>query len=264
LCPKDVEIMAADAAEKLEKVSTSGGYSAKAAMDLFGSLALILLLSPVLILISLFVLLTMGRPIFFRQLRTGLHGKSFHILKFRTMAEPAGQAARHQRIADEERVTPFGRLLRLSSLDELPQLFNVLMGQMSLVGPRPQVLEFNRHYNTFQRRRHEVKPGITGWAQINGRNAIDWERKFELDVWYVDNHTLFLDIKILFLTPFRLFAIHQNEGPYRCSSRTFVGTRPEAEKASAASGPTSRDEVPAQDRAAARWGMCGGKPHSAG
>jgi lipopolysaccharide/colanic/teichoic acid biosynthesis glycosyltransferase len=256
--------MAADAAEKLEKVSTSGGYSAKAAMDLLGSCALILLLGPVLILISLFVLLTMGRPIFFRQVRTGLHGKPFHILKFRTMAEPPGQPARHHRIADEERVTPFGRLLRLSSLDELPQLFNVLMGQMSLVGPRPQVLEFNRYYNAFQRRRHEAKPGITGWAQINGRNAIDWDRKFELDVWYVDNCSLLLDIKILFLTPFRLFSIHQNEGPYRCSSRTFIGTRPEADKISSTTAAMPRDEVPAQDRAAARWGMCGGKSHSAG
>ena len=256
--------MAADAAQKLEKVSASGGVSMKAAMDLFGSLALILVLGPVLVLISLMVLITMGRPIFFRQLRTGLHGKPFHILKFRTMAEPTGQPARPQRIADEERVTPFGRLLRLSSLDELPQLFNVLMGQMSLVGPRPQVLEFNRHYNAFQRRRHEVKPGITGWAQINGRNAIDWDRKFELDVWYVDNRTLFLDIKILFLTPFRLFSVNQIEGPYRCSSRTFVGTRPDADKTSSTGAAMPRDEVPAQDRAAARWGMCAGKRHSAG
>jgi sugar transferase EpsL len=197
--------MAADAAEKLEKVATSGGFSAKAAMDLLGSLALILLLSPVLILISLFVLLTMGRPIFFRQLRTGLHGKSFPILKFRTMAEPAGQPARHQRIADEERVTSFGRLLRLSSLDELPQLFNVLMGQMSLVGPRPQVLEFNRHYNAFQRRRHEVKPGITGWAQINGRASLPWHERIELDLWYVEHRSPRIDLKILLSTPRALF-----------------------------------------------------------
>ena len=252
--------MAADAAEKLEKVSTSRGFSAKGAFDLLGSLALILLLSPVLILISLSVLLTMGRPIFFRQLRTGLHGKPFYILKYRTMAEPDGPSGAHYQVSDEQRVTSFGRLLRLSSLDELPQLFNVLVGQMSLVGPRPQVLEFNRHYNAFQRRRHEVKPGITGWAQINGRNAIDWDRKFELDVWYVDNRSLFLDLKILFLTPFRLFAIHQNEGPYRCSYRTFNGTRSEVEKSSANVPATPREEASPETS----WSMLRGKSHSAG
>ena len=164
------------------------------------------------------------------------------------------------RVSDEQRVTSFGRLLRLSSLDELPQLFNVLVGQMSLVGPRPQVLEFNRHYNAFQRRRHEVKPGITGWAQINGRNAIDWDRKFELDVWYVDNRSLFLDLKILFLTPFRLFAIHQNEGPYRCSYRTFNGTRSEVEKSSANVPATPREEASPETS----WSMLRGKSHSAG
>lgn len=252
--------MAADAADKLEKASTPGGLYAKAAVDLFGSLALILLLSPVLIVISLSVLLTMGRPILFRQLRTGLHGKPFYILKFRTMAEPAGLCGNHRSVPDEQRVTSFGRLLRLSSLDELPQLFNVLMGQMSLVGPRPQVLEFNRHYSAFQARRHEVKPGITGWAQVNGRNAINWERKFELDVWYVDNRSLFLDLKILFLTPFRLFSIHQNEGPYRCSYRTFAGTRSDVDKAPSNASSAPRDEISTENRAA-RWSICSGKPH---
>ena len=255
--------MAANAAEKLEKVSTPGGFFAKAALDLFGSLALILLLSPVLILISLFVLLTMGRPIFFRQLRTGLHGRPFFVLKFRTMAEPEGVSARYHRAPDEARVTPFGRMLRLSSLDELPQLFNVLMGQMSLVGPRPQVLEFNRRYNAFQRRRHEVKPGITGWAQINGRNAIDWDRKFELDVWYVDNRSFFLDLKILLITPFRLFSIQQTEGPHRY--HTFLGsslsTGLNVDTGSLNSPPASGDEMLSENRGA-RWSVCGGKPHS--
>ena len=208
--------MAADAAEKLEKVSTSGGFSAKAVLDLFGSLALILLLSPVLILISLFVLLTMGRPIFFRQLRTGLHGKSFPILKFRTMAEPAGQPARHQRIADEERVTSFGRLLRLSSLDELPQLFNVVFtGNLSLVGPRPHAVHakaVNRLYDEAVDgyfARHRVKPGITGWAQINGwrgetDNQEKIQRRVEHDLYYIENWSVLFDLYILAMTPFAL------------------------------------------------------------
>jgi sugar transferase EpsL len=250
--------MASDAAQKFGKV----GVSSKVALDLFGSLALILLLSPVLVVISLCVLLTMGRPILFRQLRTGLQGKPFYVLKFRTMAEPAGSSQKYASIPDEQRVTHFGRFLRLSSLDELPQLFNVLTGQMSLVGPRPQVLEFNRHYSAFQARRHEVKPGITGWAQVNGRNAIDWERKFELDVWYVDNRSFLLDLKILIITPFRLFSIHQTEGPYRY--HTFLGTRlntghdvnPDSSNASLA----TLDEIPTENRVRS-WNMCGGKPH---
>ena len=214
--------MAADTAQEIKKNATC----AKAALDLFGSTALILLLSPVLIAVSLCVLLTMGRPVFFRQQRTGLHGKPFYILKFRTMAEPdpggPDTASRHP-ANDDQRVTPLGRILRLSSLDELPQLFNVYTGEMSLVGPRPQLTEFGRHYTPFQSRRHEVKPGITGWAQINGRNSIDWDRKFALDVWYVDNWSLALDLKILALTPFRLLLVHQADGPYRCSDRTFGG-----------------------------------------
>ena len=161
----------------------------------------------------------MGRPILFRQLRTGLDGKWFYILKFRTMhdlPEGSGPAAN-----DDRRLTRLGRLLRLSSLDELPQIFNVLKGEMSLVGPRPQLVSFEKHYSQFQFRRHEVKPGITGWAQINGRNSISWDRKFELDVWYVDNWSMLLDLKILALTPLRLLFYKEVVGPYRCSDFSF-------------------------------------------
>jgi len=215
--------MAAESAQVLKKVAPPGVLSAKAVLDSLGSTILILLLSPVLISVSLCVLLTMGRPVLFRQLRTGLQGKPFYILKFRTMAESGRGSLGRRPAHEEQRVTPLGRLLRLSSLDELPQLFNVWLGEMSLVGPRPQLIEFERRYTPVQARRHEVKPGITGWAQINGRNSIDWDRKFEFDVWYVDNRSLLLDLKILALTPFRLFSIGQADGPYRCSNRTFGG-----------------------------------------
>ena len=213
--------MATDSAQELKKTTTRSALSGKAFLDFFGSTLLILLLSPVLISISLCVLLTMGRPVLFWQLRTGLHGKPFHILKFRTMAEPVRATWGGASTCDDQRMTSLGRFLRLSSLDELPQLFNVWFGEMSLVGPRPQVVEFERHYTPFQGRRHEVKPGITGWAQINGRNAISWDRKFELDVWYVDNRSILLDLQILALTPFRVFSFRQADGPYRCSDQTF-------------------------------------------
>ena len=202
-----------------KKKSKAVDSSAKAALDLTGSISLLLFLGPLLILISACILLTMGRPILFRQLRTGLNGSKFHVLKFRTMVDHD-----HSMVApanDDGRLTPLGRLLRLTSLDELPQLFNILKGEMSLVGPRPQVVDFDNHYSKFQFRRHEVKPGITGWAQINGRNSISWERKFELDVWYVDNWSLWLDLCILLLTPIQLFSYDDVVGPYRCSGQSF-------------------------------------------
>ncbi len=141
------------------------------------------------------VLFTMGRPVLFTQLRAGKGGKPFRLLKFRTMRSGPG--------SDLERTTRLGKFLRASSLDELPQLLHVLSGKMSLVGPRPLPVEYLPRYSPFQSRRHAVRPGITGWAQVNGRNAISWERKFELDVWYVDNRTLLLDLKILFMTLFK-------------------------------------------------------------
>lgn len=159
---------------------------------------LLLLLSPVLVGAAILVALFLGRPILFRQLRPGLNGKSFQVLKFRTMLDAVDSNGNP--LPDSERMTRFGKFLRASSLDELPELWNVVRGDMSLVGPRPLLVEYLPKYSPQQARRHEVKPGITGWAQVNGRNAISWERKFELDVWYVDNRSTLLDIKILFLT----------------------------------------------------------------
>ncbi len=140
----------------------------------------------------------LGSPVFFRQVRPGLQGRPFTMVKFRTMTD--ARDSHGQLLPDADRLTTFGRFLRASSLDELPELWNVLKGEMSLVGPRPLLMEYLPLYSPVQARRHEVRPGITGWAQINGRNALNWKEKFELDVWYVDNQTFWLDIKILFLT----------------------------------------------------------------
>jgi lipopolysaccharide/colanic/teichoic acid biosynthesis glycosyltransferase len=145
----------------------------------------------------------MGSPVLFRQQRPGLHGNPFTIYKFRTMSnarDKNGNLLEHDWESDEERLTPLGKFLRSTSLDELPELFNVLKGDMSLIGPRPLLPEYLGRYTPKQARRHEVRPGITGWAQVNGRNAISWEEKFKLDVWYVDNQSLWLDLKILWLT----------------------------------------------------------------
>lgn len=171
---------------------------AKRLFDLQLAAFAVTMLSPLLLLTAALVYLRIGRPVFFRQIRTGLHGRSFQIWKFRTMVNakyPKGEL-----LPDELRLTKFGQFLRRFSLDELPQLFNVIQGDMSLVGPRPLLPEYLPRYNDFQRRRHEVKPGITGWAQINGRNALMWEQKFKLDVWYVDHVSFWLDMKILALT----------------------------------------------------------------
>ncbi len=168
--------------------------------------ALLIFLLPLMLCVALSVWLLLGRPILFRQTRTGLAGAYFTILKFRSMREPSSSAAYE---ADEIRLTKFGKLLRRSSLDELPELINVLKGEMSLVGPRPLLPEYLPRYDAFQFRRHEVRPGLTGWAQINGRNAISWEEKFILDVWYVDNWSLTLDSKILVTT---LLKVLRREG----------------------------------------------------
>ncbi|MBM3336338.1 MAG: sugar transferase [Betaproteobacteria bacterium] len=159
---------------------------------------LLSLLGPVLLLLAAWVRWRLGSPIFFRQVRPGLQGVPFEMVKFRTMLDAAGPDG--QPLPDELRLTKFGRFLRATSLDELPELWNVLKGEMSLVGPRPLLMEYLPLYSPEQARRHEVRPGITGWAQVNGRNAISWEDKFKLDVWYVDNQSLWLDIKILWLT----------------------------------------------------------------
>ncbi|MBI3416391.1 MAG: sugar transferase [Verrucomicrobia bacterium] len=165
-------------------------------------LALVVVFAPIWILLLLAVALLVrcriGSPVLFRQRRPGKDGAIFVLLKFRTMTDARDASGRL--LDDAHRLTPFGHCLRATSLDELPELLNVLRGEMSLVGPRPLLVEYLDRYTPEQARRHEVRPGLTGWAQVNGRNALSWEEKFKLDVWYVDNHTLWLDVKILWLT----------------------------------------------------------------
>lgn len=170
----------------------------KRTFDLLASASALLVLSPVLLGVAYMVRKNLGSPVLFRQVRPGMHGKPFEMIKFRTMLDAVD--AQGNVLPDEVRLTSFGLFLRSTSLDELPELWNVLKGDMSLVGPRPLLMEYLPLYSPEQARRHEVRPGVTGWAQINGRNAISWEDKFKLDVWYVDNQSLWLDIKIIFLT----------------------------------------------------------------
>lgn len=158
----------------------------------------LLLLFPVLLLVAWLVHLRLGSPVLFRQVRPGLDGKPFEMVKFRTMRDAFDTGG--NALPDAVRLTPFGRFLRSTSLDELPELWNVIKGDMSLVGPRPLLMEYLPLYSKEQARRHEVRPGITGWAQVNGRNAVSWSEKFALDIWYVDNRSLLLDIRILLLT----------------------------------------------------------------
>jgi len=175
----------------------------KRSLDILTAGLGLLILSPLLIVIFLLILIQMGRPIIFKQMRPGLNGKPFYMYKFRTMTNEKDEQGNP--LSDEQRLTRLGRFLRSTSLDELPELFNVLKGDMSLVGPRPLLMQYLDRYTPEQARRHEVKPGITGWAQVNGRNAITWEEKFALDVWYVDNWSLWLDIKILAMTVVKVF-----------------------------------------------------------
>ena len=169
----------------------------KRLLDLTSSLALLILLSPLLAGIAVLVRLLLGSPVFFRPLRPGLHSEPFVLLKFRTMTN--ARDAQGNLLPDAERLTRLGRFLRRTSLDELPELFNVLKGEMSLVGPRPLLMQYLTRYSPEQHRRHEAKPGITGWAQVNGRNALTWEEKFRLDVWYVDNWSFALDLQCIFI-----------------------------------------------------------------
>lgn len=179
------------------------GLMFKRLFDIFVSLISLVIFFPLLVLISVLIFFKLGSPIFFCQKRPGLHGHSFKMLKFRTMLDAFDNNG--EPLPDKMRLTKFGNFLRSTSLDELPGLWNVLKGDMSLVGPRPLLEEYLELYTPEQARRHEVRPGITGWAQINGRNAISWEDKFKLDVWYVENQSLKLDFKILFLTVKKVF-----------------------------------------------------------
>jgi lipopolysaccharide/colanic/teichoic acid biosynthesis glycosyltransferase len=179
--------------KKIETLS-----SGKRIFDFLFSLLGYFLLSPLLLAISAAIRIQMGAPVFFTQVRPGLNGVPFKLYKFRTMKNNRDKQG--QFLPDEKRLTPLGRWLRTTSLDELPELINILNGDMSVVGPRPLLMQYLDRYSPEQARRHEVKPGLTGWAQINGRNAISWEEKFKLDVWYVDNQSLWLDISIIALT----------------------------------------------------------------
>ena len=170
----------------------------KRAVDLIGATTALILFSPLIVAAVAMVAVALGRPVFFRQTRPGLHARSFEVIKLRTMADLRDEQG--HLLPDEQRMTRLGGLLRQFSIDELPGLVNVLRGEMSLVGPRPLLVEYLPRYCPDQRRRHSVRPGITGWAQVNGRNAIDWDTKLALDVWYVDNWSLWLDFRILVLT----------------------------------------------------------------
>jgi lipopolysaccharide/colanic/teichoic acid biosynthesis glycosyltransferase len=179
----------------------------KRGLDVVAAAALLLCLSLPLALLALLIRIKLGSPVLFRQQRPGLHGQPFQMVKFRTMTDACGPDG--ALLPDAQRMTALGRWLRATSLDELPELWNVLKGEMSLVGPRPLLVEYLTLYTAEQARRHEVRPGITGWAQVNGRNAIDWTQRFKLDVWYVDHRSLRLDLRILWLT---LRKVWQREG----------------------------------------------------
>ncbi|MBT1450707.1 sugar transferase [Glaciecola sp. XM2] len=175
----------------------------KRLFDLLFTVVCVSMLSPIIVIIAVLVRVNLGSPIIFSQNRPGLHGKIFKIMKFRTMLDIIDENG--NLLPDDHRMTQFGRFLRSTSLDELPGLFNVLKGDMSLVGPRPLLVQYLPLYSDEQARRHNVRPGITGWAQVNGRNAISWDEKFKLDIWYVENQSLLLDIKILLLTVKKVF-----------------------------------------------------------
>jgi sugar transferase EpsL len=194
----------------------------KRMLDVLVTAVLLVALGPLLIVIVILVCLKLGWPPFFIQKRPGIGGKPFDIYKFRTMTDARDD--RNGLLPDADRLTAFGRYLRTSSLDELPELWNVLKGDMSLVGPRPLLMQYMDRYTPAQARRHEVKPGITGWAQVNGRNAITWEEKFALDIWYVDNRSFLLDLKILALTAWKVLKREGISADGEATMPEFVGT----------------------------------------
>jgi sugar transferase EpsL len=195
----------------------------KRIFDLVATTAMLIVLIPLLLMIALLVRIFLGSPILFYQPRTGYKGRVFHIYKFRTMSGARGQDGKL--LPDEQRLRPFGVFLRAASLDELPELFNVLRGEMSLVGPRPLLEEYLAYYSPQQTQRHDAYPGITGWAQVNGRNALGWEEKFILDVWYVKNWSFWLDIRILLLTPAVVFRRRGVNQTGRATVDRFTGNQ---------------------------------------
>ena len=196
----------------------------KRVVDIVGAAGGLALLSVPMILIAVLVRTKLGRPVLFHQVRPGKDGRPFMLLKFRTMSD--AHAPDGALLPDQERLTPFGQWLRATSLDELPELLNVLKGGMSLVGPRPLLMEYLDRYTPEQARRHDVRPGITGWVQVNGRNALTWEEKFRLDVWYVDNRSLWLDLKILAITIVRVLRREGISADSHATMPVFRGTRP--------------------------------------
>ena len=195
----------------------------KRCLDLAIALILLIGLSPLLALLALAVRWKLGRPVLFVQTRPGLHGAPFEFYKFRTMTDARNQAA--ELLPDAARLTPFGNSMRKLSLDELPQLVNVLKGDMSLVGPRPLLMEYLPLYSARQAQRHAVRPGITGWAQVNGRNALGWEQRFELDLWYVEHRSLWLDLRIIAMTAWRMLRPQDIARPGHATMSKFTGSR---------------------------------------
>lgn len=193
----------------------------KRLFDLIISTTILVLFFPILIFLFMLIRIQLGKSCIFKQERPGLNGKIFTIYKFRTMKNMVDEKG--ELLADEERMTLFGSFLRRTSLDELPELINVIKGDMSLVGPRPLLIEYLPRYNSTQARRHDVKPGITGWAQINGRNALSWEQKFKFDVWYADNVSFLLDLKILFITMFAVFKQKGISAEQHVTMPKFIG-----------------------------------------
>ncbi|MCZ8253493.1 MAG: sugar transferase [Hylemonella sp.] len=196
----------------------------KRLFDLLLSIGLLLVLALPLLLLWALVRRKLGSPVLFRQVRPGLHGRPFMMVKFRTMTDERG--ADGELLPDARRLTSFGRFLRATSLDELPELWNVLRGEMSLVGPRPLLMEYLPLYSPEQARRHEVRPGITGWAQVNGRNALSWEERFKLDVWYVDHRSLWLDLRILWLTVRKVIVREGISAQGEATMTRFTGNKP--------------------------------------
>ncbi|WP_180190491.1 sugar transferase [Acinetobacter sp. YH01009] len=199
----------------------------KRLLDIVIASSALVLLSPVYALVAYKVKKNLGSPVLFRQLRPGLYGKPFEMVKFRTMKDALD--AQGNPLPDSERLTPFGKMLRATSLDEMPELWNVIKGDMSIVGPRPLLMEYLPLYNCEQAKRHHVRPGITGHAQVNGRNAISWEKKFELDTWYVENHSLWLDFKIMLKTIKKVIAKDDISAEGEATMTKFTGT-PEQKK----------------------------------
>jgi lipopolysaccharide/colanic/teichoic acid biosynthesis glycosyltransferase len=196
----------------------------KRLFDLLLAVLGLILFSPLILCLAVLVRVRLGSPVFFRQTRPGRHGRPFQMVKFRSMTDERGQDG--QLKPDAQRLPPFGRWLRASSLDELPEIWNVLLGDMSIVGPRPLLMEYLPLYTAEQARRHEVRPGITGWAQVNGRNAISWEDKFRLDVWYVDHQSLTLDLRIIARTFAHLVRPRGISSPNSATAEKFTGSAP--------------------------------------